>query len=408
MLFQSALEDSVIVGQTANTLGRPPSIGRSLSGGVHLVPGDDLKSPQLRNIDFIDQRDAGVVMIGSRLHPLSILENLRFMNTTPCRILEFRQLVGGFTDTDGSLRGDGHPVFVHGDASFADSAETEFDPAINAWVTPLDSLHYLGLTPTQQETGELGFTALVGLDHAGVLSDTSLHGQNQSASCYLPADRKFLLSRFDPLPDGIRIANEGRAEGAISLEIPLAGPVYIYEEAVTGSGERTPDFERLVASPGAGAFTLEIRSKQAVYVFRHPAGGLDLSFPETIWQSQKFGYHRLRNEGAEKRHWGSFADPDSDGLHNQLEFFLGSDPLRPNSAVTFNAEERSVSFDRNPAATHLAWTVSYSHDLRIWHADPQIEETELSSEAVRVKATAPNHRSHRKLFMLLRVHPRNL
>ncbi len=412
ILFQSALEDSVIVGQTSNINGKPPTIGRSLSGGVHLVPGDDLRAPSLRNVDFIDQRDAGIVMLGTRLHPRSHVENLTFRNTKPCRITEPLQLLGGFTDAGGTLRGDGVPVLIHGNDPLVMTPETEFDSEINGWVTPLEHLQYLSFTGAPGAEEGLGFTVLLGEDRIDLLQETGLRGQAPSLSGYVPNEQPFIVSRFDPLPDGVRIAVEGVAPGFVELELPFTGNPYLYGATTAGRGQPAPDFERAVLAgeeswyvdAELGVLVLRLHSDGPVYLFDRPFGGIAHDHPEMMWKTQAFGYEILQDAGAEDR-WGSFADPDRDGFNNRLEYFLATDPLRSENPLLFDSAKRRLSFLRNPLASGLKWSVSYSSDLSTWYENAVIAESPGSDGRIHVSATAPALPTERKLFMVLRVEP---
>ena len=424
ILFQSSLEDSVIVGQSANAIGELPQIGASLSGGVHIVSYSGLKAPQLRNIDFIDQSDAGVVMLGTDLHPLSVLENLSFENTQPCWIAEPDQLVGGFTDADGSLRGDGVPVFIHGKEPLAVTEETIFDDMINAWVTPLASLQYLSLIDASPMSEDIGFTVLVRDEQNGTLPDTSRSGQSTSRSGYLAKDRAYEMLRFDPLPEGVQIAIESELPGFIILEVESPESAYVYEGVTSAFGISVADFERLVPMADSAAAVSEgpssswyrdpatqtlhqrLESNQSVFLFDQLAGGLDVSDPETLWKSQQFGYKIVKSEG-EERVWGSLSDPDGDGLENQLEFFFNSNPMHANDPMVFDPIRRQLTFFRNPKAVELDFIVSYSNDLRTWHSDAVVQSSLLPNEAQQIKATATDLPLNQSLFMRLQVHLAN-
>ena len=421
ILFQSTLEDSVIIGQTENRIGNLPHVGTSLTGGVHLVADGALKAPQLRNLDFFDQRDAGIVVLGTRLHPLSTLENLRFSNTVPCRIDHPTQLIGGFTDADGSVRGDGIPVYIHGNDSLVMSPKTAFDDAIDAWVTPLDHLQFLSLTDTDPSAGDIGYTVLTGEAEVGVLADTGLRDRAPTRSGYLKKNSTYKVSRFDPLPTGVQISMECPAVGFVQIEIPSPSAAYLYEETISGFDLRVPDFARLVpqasdladllnslqtlyyVDPAAQTLHLRLQNNRAVYLFSQPAGGLDLSDPEALWRSQQFGYHTVQDESAEPL-WGSHADPDGDGVENRVEFFLARNPLRPDPPLVLDPALRRLTFLRNPAASNLAFLVSYSNDLAIWHSDAEIREQLLPDGLVQVNVTASVLPSHQSLFMALKVH----
>ncbi|MGK0187241.1 MAG: hypothetical protein ACI9R3_003027 [Verrucomicrobiales bacterium] len=421
ILSQSSIEDSVIIGQSANTVGTLPQIGVSLSGGVHIISYSGLKAPQLRNIDFIDQRDAGIVMLGSRLHPLSVLENLSFENTQPCWIAEPDQLVGGFTDTDGSLREDGIPAFIHGKEPLAVTEETTFDATINAWVTPLASLQYLSLIDTNPVSEDIGFTVLVRDEQNGTLPDTSRSGQSATLSGYLAHNTVYEMLRFDPLPEGVQIAIESELPGFIILEVDSPESAYVYDGVTSAFGSSVPDFERLspkgdsVAGVREGLSTSwyqdtatqtlhqRLESNRAVFLFKQPTGGLDVSNPERLWQSQQFGYQLVKIE-SEERIWGAIEDPDGDGHENRFEYFLNTNPLQADNPIEFDPLRRQLTFSRNLKATDLDFIVSYSTDLRTWQSNTVIQSSVLPNEAQQIYATAPDLPSNQSLFMKLQVH----
>lgn len=420
MLYQSGLENSVIVGQSANTIGALPAVGTSLTGGLHLGPDNELKAPQLRNIDFIDQRDAGIVVLGTRLHPQSRFENLSFSNTQPCWIEEPSLLIGGFTDVDGSIRGDGVPVFIHGNDVLVETAETEFDASANSWITPLSNLQFLSLTDPHPAAYDLGFTVLMGETQTGELADTTLRGGAPTISGYLQKDSNYTVLRFDPLPAGVRVSVDGTEPGSIFLDLPFIGPASVYEQTTSAFGTSVPDFADMAPEassigeitgstqmswyddPPTESLLLRLRENEAVYVFDQPSGGLAFTSPEALWQSQQFGYHLVQDQAAENI-WGSFADPDQDGLQNIMEFFLSSHPLQHSEPLEFDPALHRLSFIRNPAAVDLGFSVSYSDDLLSWHSDLVIQESELPTGAIQVNATAPFSSSNR-MFMVLKVH----
>lgn len=421
ILFQSTLEDSVIVGQSANTIGDLPQIGTSKSGGIQILSGSSLKAPQLRNIDFIDQRDAGIVMLDNKLHPLSTFENLTFQNTQPpCWIEEPDQLVGGFTDLDGSLRSDGIPVFIHGKEPLAKTDETIFDATINAWVTPLSALQYLSLTDLNPEAEEIGYTTLSRETEIAKLPDTSLSGQSPTLSAYLKKNSTYRMGRFDPLPEGIRISITGKLSDHISLEISEYEAAFVYHEATTTYGISTPDFENPAPFASTIAEVIEsdqaiwfhdpstqtlhqrLDSNQAIFAFKQQNGILDLNNPETLWRFQNFGYFNSQDNAADSR-WGDSGDPDRDGLENQLEYFLDTNPLHASNPLTLDPSQRRLSFSINPEASEFNAVVSYSSDLVNWLADTEIQTDFLPDDIVRMNATAPSLDSDQFLFMKLEV-----
>jgi len=420
ILFQATLEDSVIVGQSGNTIGELPQIGTSQSGGVHIVSGPSLKAPQLHSVDFIDQRDAGIVLLGDNLHPLSTLENLVFRNTNPVWIAEPSRLVGGFTDLDGSLRADGIPAFVHGLEPLAVTGETIFDTALGLWVSPLDTLLYFSLTNPDSE--EVGFTVLKRDDKTGEIPDTSLSGRLPTLSGYLKRDSSYEMLRFDPLPSGVGISIKGDDSGYLILESTRETDPHFYHETLSALGSSVPDFEyslsaafgisELLEEAGPSFFydplglTLHQRlvGNQTVFLFDQLAGGLKVSDPEVLWRSQQFGYQNVLIDDAQSD-WHPLSDPDGDGLKNRMEFFMDTNPLQSDNPIALDAIGRKLTFPWNPKASNLDFIVSYSEDLVSWHSDAEIRSGQTGGEINQIHAFVPDRLSSKNLFMTLRVQP---
>ena len=357
-------------------------------------------------------------MLATRLHPLSSFENLNFVNTLPCWIDRPAELTGGFTDRDGSVLGDGVPVYVHPDDDLVKTSDTVFVSAINAWVTPLAELKYLLIASTVAAADEIGFTLLVGEAGFGELPDTRLRDENPTLSAYVRKDSTYTLLRADPLTCGVRVSVEGGDQGFVFLEIPFAGPAYLYGEVQSGFGTPVPDFKELspqadsieelrAASPmiwfedhAAGNISLRLQDKQSVDLFDQLAGGLDVSIPEVLWQSRQFGYQLMQDPDAAGI-WGSLSDPDGDGNPNLMEFFLGSDPLQANQALAIDPTRRCLSFSRSPEGFGLGFLVSYSHDLTTWHS-AVLQESQRFDGRILVDATEPDPSSG-PLFYVLNV-----
>ena len=420
ILMQSTLEDSVIVGQTDNRIGTLPAVGTSLTGGVHLVAGDTLKAPQVRSVDFINQRDAGIVLLGTRLHPLSGLEDLRFFDTLPCRIASPAHLTGGFTDWDGCLAGDGVPAYVHGNDGLGMTSETTFNPEINAWMTPLSDLLYLSLLDTNPVADDLGFTVLARDAVASELPDTGLSGQSPERSGYLGRVGHYTITRFDPLPDGIRIAVGPGEAGSVLFELPRADATHIYEETRSVSDLPVPDFSKTLPPSSSAAEvttgtttswfgdsesqTLQLRLEpgRSVFVFNQPNGGLALASPEEFWRSRQFGYFVVADPDRVST-WGSLADPDGDGVVNLREFFHGTDPLHSDDTVVFDPSSGELSFNRDPGASGLDHAVFCSSDLVTWTELPVDEEILQADGRIRVSATANGRIPTDPFFIYLKV-----
>lgn len=420
ILFQATLENSVIVGQSANRIGELPQIGTGKSGGVQILSGSGLKRPRLRNIDFIDQRDAAIVMLGRNLHPLSTLENLSFQNTQACWIAEPNQLVGGFTDATGSLRGDGIPAFIHGKEPLAQAQETLFDATLNAWITPLNALFYLSLTDLSPESPAIGYTTLSRASEKAQLPSTGLKRRSPSLSAYLKKNASYRIEHFNPLPEGIRFASSGSQSDSIVLETPDYETVFVYPEAKFTHGISAPDFNHpatlassvaKVIDSDQGTYFLDsstqilhqrLDGEQAVFAFREQYGTLDLSDAETRWRSQHFGYFNSQDQAAQSP-WGDFGDPDRDGLANLMEYFLDTNPLQASAPLTLDPGQARLSFTSNPEASDFEAVVFYSSDLVNWFADTDMQTQLLPNGSLQTWATASSLQAGHSLFMKLKV-----
>ncbi len=318
------------------------------------------------------------------------------------------------------MRADGIPTFVHGLEPLAVTSETALDPVLGLWVSPLDTLLYFSLTNPDLE--DVGFTVLKRDDETGELPDTSLSGKLPTLSGYLKKDSAYEVLRFDPLPSGVGISISGEASGFIILESSRDENAYFYHETRSVFGLGVPDFEYSLPAASEAAELLEsssssffydslrlklhqrLQSNQTVFLFDQVAGGLEVSDPEVLWQSQKFGYQNVLIEDAQS-HWHPLSDPDGDGLKNRMEFFMDTNPLQSDNPIVLDAVGRQLSFPRNPKAAELDFVVSYSEDLVSWHSDTEIRSSFLSNETHQVYATVPDFHSSKPLFMILEVQP---
>lgn len=135
MVLRSRIEDSVIVGDSANpTPLQPtfPSVSTSLTAGIQVAGSNHggKRAPVLRNLDIINQSGTGILWDLDNLSPASVFEDLRFTNT-PQRIVihhvinfEFSEPpTFGLADSDGSLFGNGQPTrLLRQDANLIDAA----------------------------------------------------------------------------------------------------------------------------------------------------------------------------------------------------------------------------------------------------------------------------------------------
>lgn len=83
---RGSVEDSVVIGATANTIGGvAPLVGpEKKTGGVHVVRGQGgIKTPNIRNVTFIDQRDGGLVWLDNLISHGSSVEQMTLIRTVP-------------------------------------------------------------------------------------------------------------------------------------------------------------------------------------------------------------------------------------------------------------------------------------------------------------------------------------
>lgn len=108
ILFQSTIERALIVGQSANRLGTPPTISDfAIAGGIHVVEGflGHEKKPVIRDVVVVDQRDGALAILEPWTASGTRVERLRTVRTRP--IVGRDAWTGAVHDVDGSLLGAG-------------------------------------------------------------------------------------------------------------------------------------------------------------------------------------------------------------------------------------------------------------------------------------------------------------
>ena len=123
--------------------------------------------------------------------------------------------------------------------------------------------------------------------------------------------------------------------------------------------------------------------------------------PFDLWKARKFA-------AAGASSTGDYADPDSDGIANLMEYALMLDPNKPDVAglpdpVVRNGQV-SVTYKRPASAVDLTFQTEWTDDLITWHA------TEISEQVIMtvgdmqiVRASAPTPKDQPGRFLRLRV-----
>lgn len=139
--------------------------------------------------------------------------------------------------------------------------------------------------------------------------------------------------------------------------------------------------------------------------------------PLEEWREAHFTKAELANMALEATVWGLAADPDSDGLANDYEFALGTDPrdTRDNDGIAATVVDTGgetlmrLSFRRRNDDPGLVVEAERSGDLSSWLSGPSFVETVSSVdlkdgyERVTVQAVAPVPPTHRTFMRVVVV-----
>lgn len=132
MFGNAALEESLVVGQSANAVGTL-DLRR---GGVNAMSGQGgRKAPQVRDVTFVDQQPAALVFEDDT-EPGASAQGLRFVRTQPLLYSDPEHRTGELSDLDGSVSGSGSPQRIVGTQSPAASSACRAEPGWNALVCP--------------------------------------------------------------------------------------------------------------------------------------------------------------------------------------------------------------------------------------------------------------------------------
>jgi G8 domain len=138
--FQNRVEDTVMIGQTANTNGIAKTLGEGKAGGIHLMRNQGgLKRPQISNVQFIDFQDAAVVINELSADLQTHSEKIKLVRSQPVLLHGVGEsLMGGFQDRDGSLTGSASPKLVLGDLALQVNSSCTRQASWKAYVCPFD------------------------------------------------------------------------------------------------------------------------------------------------------------------------------------------------------------------------------------------------------------------------------
>ncbi len=144
MLMQSTLENSVIVGQSANMLGgEAPTQGvYRVSGAIQLIGHGGPKQPQINNIQIIDQRDGAIVGADKNTMANSFIRNLSQVNVDQPFWYRYEYVGGAFEDRDGSLAGYGPSIIVSLESDLK-TMDCIHKPDWRAYVCPYDTYNII-------------------------------------------------------------------------------------------------------------------------------------------------------------------------------------------------------------------------------------------------------------------------
>ena len=152
LTHRGSIEDSVIIGQSGNTIGGPAPIPGvdNLSGGLQIMRGQGgQKRPKVRNVTFINQRHAGIMILDADLSLGGYVHNCTYIRTRPVYI--FRPGFNGrLLDQDGSTSGTGVPSLI---SMYSQSAASVYIADWRAWVTPLSESSNQVIVDNAHSTG---------------------------------------------------------------------------------------------------------------------------------------------------------------------------------------------------------------------------------------------------------------
>jgi hypothetical protein len=262
MAFTSRIENSTIIGQTANINGKPRRLGEGVAGGVHLMRGQGgTKRPAVSNVRFIDFKDAAIVnndMVGNFQ---TTTERIQLVRTTATRFQGVAEgVMGGLRDVDGSLSGTSGPRLVMGNLPLQINGSCQQNPTqqsascpanlpvyglnLESWA-PLDRLHtrkhFWSLPATRSDGAQGAFTVRgrpgnTGAILTGMNYDFDLPVYSPNSTKNSKAMRAVLVAE----PLGLTPVSGLWVTLSLPVEVM---PIFVYPELIGQYDPKSKDFK---------------------------------------------------------------------------------------------------------------------------------------------------------------------
>ncbi|MCU0494773.1 MAG: plastocyanin/azurin family copper-binding protein, partial [Chloroflexaceae bacterium] len=279
VVFAGRVENSLIIGQSANSNGQPQRLGEGRAGGIHLMRMQGgSKRPQVVNVTFVDIQDGAIVNNDLRGDLRGFAEGVRLVRTPPVLFYGVREsLMGGFVDRDGSLTGSGQPRLLLGDLALQANATCTRQAPWMAYVCPTDiplfGLNIGSWAPRNRLDGRKDFWELPATRSDGVSGKLLVRGGSNTAGL-LVAGLHYDFSlpihpeNATPTSKAMKVGVDTEELGLItnpgnwvSLSLPVeSAAVFVYREL---NGQFDPD-DRDFRGPNVNAPLTAAASAQAV------------------------------------------------------------------------------------------------------------------------------------------------